>query len=406
MGIVLTCFTKVGGPLTKEISISNGMLKSDGSKCVMGRGHAQRVRLDNLGQLGKLMTSIKSNQALGLGRLRDNLPDCVRIMTKAAAAKLNGSVPPNTITRTAEAIDYTPGEAAIALIDVDTKGMPDTVRTRIKEAGGFWDALVSVLPEMETTGRIVRRSTSTGIIRTDTGEALPGSNGLHIYLHAQDGADIERFLKTLHERCWLAGYGWHMVGAGGQLLDRSIVDRMVYAPERLVFEGAPILVPPLAQDQETRRPIVFDHPPLDTKEACPPLRITEQARLKDLKSRSANTLAPGRARERDRFITQHAAALRQAAGISNQEARRVVERQCEGILLPDVVLPWDDAEFTGCAVADILKDPARSVGATLADPLEGPDYGRCKARVMRRTEFTELLLDLAHDADAARRQGD
>ena len=140
-----------------------------------------------------------------------------------------------------------------------------------------------MLPEMETTGRIVRRSTSTGIIRTDTGEALLGSNGLHIYLHAQDGADIERFLKTLHERCWLAGYGWHMVGASGQLLDRSIVDRMVYAPERLVFEGAPILVPPLTQDQEVRRPIVFDHAPLDTKTTCPPLRIVEQALLKELK---------------------------------------------------------------------------------------------------------------------------
>ena len=128
--------------------------------------------------------------------------------------------------------------------------MPDAVRTRIKEAGGFWAALVSVLPEMETAGRIVRRSTSTGIIRTDTGEALPGSNGMHVYLHAQDGADSSAS-STLHERCWLAGYGWHMVGAGGQLLDRSLVDRMVYAPERLVFEGAPVLVSPLAQDQES-----------------------------------------------------------------------------------------------------------------------------------------------------------
>ena len=49
------------------------------------------------------------------------------------------------------------------------------------------------------------------------------------------------------------GFGWYMVGAGGQLLERSIVDRMVGAPERLVFEGAPVLDPPLAQDQESRR---------------------------------------------------------------------------------------------------------------------------------------------------------
>lgn len=43
-----------------------------------------------------------------------------------------------------------------------------------------------------------------------------------------------------------------MVGAGGQLLERSIVDRMVSAPERLAFEGKPILEHPLAQDEAGR----------------------------------------------------------------------------------------------------------------------------------------------------------
>ena len=54
----------------------------------------------------------------------------------------------------------------------------------------------------------------------------------------RDGTDIERFLKTLHERCWLAGFGWMMVSGSGSLLERSIVDRMVFAPSRPVFEGA------------------------------------------------------------------------------------------------------------------------------------------------------------------------
>ena len=64
------------------------------------------------------------------------------------------------------------------------------------------------------------------------------------------------------------GLGWMMVGAGGQLLERRIVDRMVYAPERLVFEGAPVLDPPLAQDQASRAPIVTDGPPIDTRAVC------------------------------------------------------------------------------------------------------------------------------------------
>ena len=57
----------------------------------------------------------------------------------------------------------------------------------------------------------------------------------------QDGGDIERFLRDLHDRCWLHGLGWHMIGSAGQLLDRSLVDRMVAYGERLCFEGAPII---------------------------------------------------------------------------------------------------------------------------------------------------------------------
>ena len=64
------------------------------------------------------------------------------------------------------------------------------------------------------------------------------------------GADVDRFLRDLHAPAGWPGYGWMMVGAGGQLLERSIVDRMVGAPERLVFEGAPVLEEPLRQDQD------------------------------------------------------------------------------------------------------------------------------------------------------------
>ena len=139
-----------------------------------------------------------------------------------------------------------------------------------------------MLPELETAGRVVRASTSAGIFTHRYRRTMPGSDGLHVYVLLTDGADIERFLRTLHERCWLHGLGWLMVGAAGQLLDRSIVDRMVGAPERLVFEGAPILEPPLAQDQASRAPVVIDGRPLDTLAACPPLTIVEQAKLREL----------------------------------------------------------------------------------------------------------------------------
>ena len=62
-----------------------------------------------------------------------------------------------------------------------------------------------MLPALSDVARVTRRSTSAGLSRSDTGEALPGSDGVHVYVEEKDGADSERFLKALHERCWLAG---------------------------------------------------------------------------------------------------------------------------------------------------------------------------------------------------------
>jgi hypothetical protein len=399
--IEITRLEKIGGPLTKRISLGeDGRLISDGSACTMSSGRAERVQVRTLGEVANLIGVLSPQEAIALGRLRTDLPPLVSVTTQDSLARLNGTAAPDLIARNATFISYAAGQPALALIDIDTKGMPDDVKARIKEAGGFWAALCQVVPPLAMAGRIVRRSTSTGISRTDTGETLPGSNGLHVYLSVTDGADIERFLRTLHDRCWLHGFGWHMVGAGGQLLDRSLADRMVYAAERLVFEGAPVLEEPLVQDIEARRAVVHEGEALDTKDACQTLRIVEAADLKALKAKSAHALAPARAAARETFIADHAETLAARAKITSQQARQIIERQCEGVLLPDLVLPWDDEGFAGCTVADVLADPGRFVGATLADPLEGPAYGRTKAKIMRRADGTPWINSFAHGRTA------
>src|SRR5262249_10167272 len=47
-------------------------------------------------------------------------------------------------------------------------------------------------------------------------------------------------------------------------------------------------------------------------------------------------------------------------------------------------------------VGDVLANPKRFVGATLADPLEGVDYGRDKAMIMRRDDGTPWIHSFAH----------
>jgi hypothetical protein len=391
-GFELTVFEKSGGPLTKHIGLSpDGSVKSDGSACLMASGVAHRLRIAGVGELAAAIAKARSDQAIALGALRAGLPERVNIVTKS---KLNGQ--PNTIARTNRDIYFRKERPAYALIDFDTKGMPPEVAERMQQLGGFWQSLVSVLPILESTEHIIRRSTSAGLYRSDTGQVLSGSGGLHGYVQVTDGTDVERFVRALHDRCWLFGLGWMVVGAGGQLLNRSIVDRMVGAPERLIFEGAPILDPPLAQDQESRRPTVIDGAPLDTVTACPPLTIVETAKLHALKAREAQRLAPESTKARVAFVAAQAKRLAQRTGLSEQVAAARIERQCGGVLLPDIELPFDDEEFAGCTVSAVLADPERFEGATLADPLEGVEYGRCMARIMRRADGWVFIHSFAH----------
>ena len=203
------------------------------------------------------ITGLSTEQAIALGALSVDLPADVRITTAPKLGAMNGSAPADLTARVAGSIVYEPERPALALIDFDVMGMPDAVSGRIAAAGGLSGALEVVLPELAAAARVSRRSTSAGLARSDTGESLsPGSGAcMHVYVtNSADGEDVERFPQGCCDvRCWLNGFGWMMIGAAGQLLERSLIDRMVYAPERLVLEGAPELAPPLIQSRRERR---------------------------------------------------------------------------------------------------------------------------------------------------------
>ncbi len=385
----LTLFTKDHGPLTKHISLErDGTLASDKSACTMASGKAIRYPLASFKKLAELINGLRSDQAIGLGSLRADLPDEVEITTKN---QLNGRRS-DLIARTAQEIVFEAERPALALFDYDAKGMPPKIAARLEAVGGFWSALKEVMPALKDAAHLLRCSTSAGLINTDTGEEIPGSNGLHGYVLAQDGADIPRFLQTLHDRCWLAGYGWMLVGVSGQLLDRSIIDRTVAAPERLVFEGPPIVEEPLKQDRKKRQPVVHDGGLLDTVRACKPLTLVEQETLKKLKAEAKQSLQAECNKVRDAYIAD-TAKRRQ---LDPLDARKIIESVQHGILLPSAELEFDNSELNNFTVADILDDPGGFEGVTLADPIEGIAYGRCKAKVLRRGDGTPWIHSFAH----------
>jgi hypothetical protein len=161
--IEITHFTKFNGFLTKRISLTKaGAMKSDGSECVMSRGAARRMVLPDHHALAAYIHNLKPIEAIALGALVPTVTAHeTKIVTKAAMQRMNGhAAAEGFITRTSDFIQYRDGQQAFALIDVDTKGMPQSVRARVTQAGGFWPAIVSVAPKLANVARVARNSTS------------------------------------------------------------------------------------------------------------------------------------------------------------------------------------------------------------------------------------------------------
>ena len=388
--ITLICKRDLPDLMSKRISLDlDGKLKSDGSECRMVAGTAARAFAGTASDLALIVQNCSSNQAIALGALREDLSSPVNVTIKS---RLDQN--PGAIARTRDFIDYRPECSAWALIDFDSKGMPDDIKAKIDAAGGMWNALLMVAPELAGATRVSRSSTSAGLFRSDTSEPIAGSNGMHHYVLVQDGGDIERFLKDLHDRCWLHGFGWHMIGAAGQLLDRSLIDRMVGYGERLCFEGAPLIVAPLAQDAAKRVPEAFEGYAIDSARAVRPLTEYERYRVNDAKAASAKAHDKAAAEIRDKHDEGLAEKISTKSGASLATALRLVKARHRGVLYPDVELEFDRLGLV--TVGAVLADPDHYFGETLADPIEGVDYGRCKAIIMKANNGGLLIHSFAH----------
>ncbi|MSP75402.1 MAG: hypothetical protein EXR12_04635 [Rhodospirillaceae bacterium] len=388
--ISVTVFTKGDGILSKRIWLSpEGRVQSDGSDCKMWEGTAKRAKANTAAELTEIIGTCTSRQALALGYLSDGFADDVRVVTKAALDQNS-----NAIARTRDFIFYRKGVPAWVLIDFDTKGIPPEITALIREAGGFWALLCKLFPGLAVAAHVSRASTSAGLYNNVTNEPVPGSDGLHIYILIDDGADARRFLDNLHDRLWLAGFGWYLIGKAGQLLERSLIDRAVAAPEGLKFEGAPVIESPLAQDPEKRRPIEHEGSAIGGATVGPPLNGYEQSRVKELKDASAKALKNDAAVARRKYDNTHAEEISKNCGLPVETARRLVSQCRMGFLFPYQLLEFDD--LGPKTVAEVLDDPDSYIGSTLADPIEGVDYGRCKAMVMRGDDGTLFIHSFAH----------
>ena len=379
-----------GALLCKKISLGDdGNLVADARPCAMSRGTARRIVLDPAAPATALAAAIldmDQSEALVLGTYEGDAAE-IKITKTEQADPSKGTHGRNKAT-----IRYADGNPAPLLIDHDRKGVPEEVAARIAELGEFEGALGHVIPGLDSYARVIRASTSAGIVNTETGERFKAGAGRHVYLFARDGGDIDRFLKDVEKRAWLAGLGHIMLGATGAKLIRSIVDIAVRSPERLVFEGPPLVVPPLAQDQEARKPIAHEGSLIDTRAACPPLTADEERQYNELVAKAKGEAEP--AAEAVRELA--AERMAEKHGIPIESARAAIAAGNKGELWSFDEIHFDDEEIGVLSVADVLADPKRYHLETLSDPLEGPEYGKGKAQLYANGGGHVIVNSFAH----------
>jgi hypothetical protein len=373
-GVRITRARKAGnGLLCKRIALgADGRPVSDGSPCRMWAGTATRVEIKGACGLAELISGMDSSEALILG---DHFAEeaTIRLVKDSEADPAQG-----LYGRTLSTFRFRPGQPAAVLLDFDRKGMQADVVELLEAIGGF-EAAIAMLLQGDYGGlaRVVRASTSAGLYHQETDERFPAGGGLHLYLLAKDGADIPRFLRDLQARAWLAGFGWIMVAGRGALLIRSIVDITVGSPERLVFEGPPLVLPPLAQDEAERAPIAHDGELIDTSAACPPLAEAERRQFEELVAAAKAEAKPAA----EAAVEAAAEKLAEKRSIDMEKARHVIRASTRGELLSWDEVHFDDDALGVASVADVLADPERYHGETLADPVEGREYGRGKCKL-------------------------
>jgi putative DNA primase/helicase len=370
----ITVFRSTDEPLGKTMRLNEHGKLVKAPNANMWQGFATRTPVDGANELAQVIRQIGKFEAITLGRLRADLPDKVDVTTKR---KLNGST--GVIARDRVHLPlHEEGRVAIALLDYDTHDKPAEIVVK-----DFWKTLLKVCPALRNAERVSRASTSSGLYRTDTGEDIPGSSGMHVYIWAEDGSDIQRFLTALFERAWLHGLGWIMIAENGKMLERSIIDQTVWKPEGFSFEAPPTLKPPLAQRAERREPVVVEGEVIDTRTACLSLNAEERARFDELVAAAKEEIEPEAARVKAVYDEERIAELT-SGGMTREAARAQVDAMWRGTLNSDTVLLFKNPALKGCTVKDVLDKPERFDGEYLADPAE-PSLGqRDKAQVIRR----------------------
>jgi len=247
------------------------------------------------------------------------------------------------------------------------------------------------------------RESSTAAVYKD---GKPVGNGYHIYLPVKNPS--EKLVELIFQWSFLSGYQAHHVGESGAVYERSIIDKAVRTPNRLVFESDCTV----ASDEfeiKFRECKFVPGGVIDAERAEIELskaveRFVEDSLVTGSEVKSFNNikekyLAPikrqpeviekvkaYKSRETDKLASKHK--------ISKAAARAIVERRSAGVITSSDYITLNDG--TDVPVYAILIEPGKWDGRSdLRTPFE-PEYGKSKAKVFVNDNGSVIINSFAH----------
>jgi hypothetical protein len=355
-----------GNPSKRLVPDANGKPIRDLAYALgIAAGRVEHVRVAGLDGLRGLLTRIQPNQALVHGIPKGSHPgDVLRLVLAEQYIGTSG-----TVARTLDCFDYPPG-VRLLMFDYD----PDPAAPEgIASAGALLTRLTGLWPALANVGWLATTSTSSAIRDKQTGAWLRPPEGMHVYVLTT--GNVARLREWLTVKLWVAGYGFCKLATPNAqtgvaaVLERAMVDLMVFSPERLDFVAGACIAKraPFYQDRpapELHPGIVCD---LDT---LPDVAPEERMAYAWLVAEAHNRLVPERRAKIHRHITTATPSL--PAPEVEREITTRLARAARGELEPGHLLYFDNGTTLRAgelAHATVLD------GKRLADPCE-PSYGR------------------------------
>jgi hypothetical protein len=370
--VTFTELTDYNSVLTKQYSIFFDCFKKN-SPGIMSSGTASQKEMP-LNELITYFKKLDTNQAICHGITNKKI---VEITTSGKEDK-------NKISRTKNFFEYPKCKPSLILLDIDADDSPGS--TSILSPKQLMDIIENILPEIANAAYIAKPSASSGIYNADTKELLTSNCGFHIYIVAEDGSDIPRFINVLFKRLVLAGYGHIKISRSGSQLIRTVIDGAIKSPERIDYVAPAIIGKGLYRSiiKPTMRPGSM----LDTTTM---VDLTKQEGL--LYSRLIKKLKEKTKVAADIVRNKYAEQKSLELGIPKNKVMEALESAYKGILTHEFILTLNDG--TTVTVEEIYSNPNKWNGVSLRDPLD-PDKGSSKAMIMVKDLGEIIIHSFAH----------